>query len=169
MTGTETSEKAAESPETGTEVETVKDAQVVPLTQAQLVSWLQAEDIEDDDSTDELAYEMAVRILNATDQDAVLAQDDVRPVAGLVGEGFVVRSVVWRKSTKSEDGKGRYAIMQCVDGDGAAFMTSCGATKVVLQLRKAEVAGWFPWHVELNQETTSNNRTVYELVAPEPF
>lgn len=145
---------------TGTEVQT--------LTQAELVAWMRGTDIPDDDNTDELTYDLALRILQADDEATVFAQDDVRPVASLVGATFLIRKVQWRKSTKSEDGAGRYALLSCTDSDGVNFLTSCGATKVVLQVRKAELAGWLPWKVELTAQTTSANRTVYELTAPRP-
>lgn len=136
------------------------------LTQAELVAWMKGTDIPDDDNTDELTYELALRILQADDEAAVLARDDVRPVASLIGSTFLIRSVNWRKSTKSEDGAGRYALLSCTDTDGVNFLTSCGATKVMLQVRKAELAGWLPWKVELTSQTTSNNRMVFELTAP---
>lgn len=143
---------------------------MVPMTQALLVSWLRGEDIAEDDDSDELAYELAVRILGAESEAEALKQDDVRKVATLVDQNFVVLSVTWRKSTKSEDGAGRYALMRCADADGVPFLSSCGATKVVLQLRKAQLAGWLPWRVSLNAEETSNKRTIYELVpASEDF
>lgn len=136
------------------------------LDKATLVAWMRGDEITDDDTTDDLTFELALRILQAEDADAALAKDDVRPVATLIGETFVVHGVTWRKSTKSEDGAGRYAVMSCTDADGVKFLSSCGATKVVLQLRKAELEGWFPWKVQLDAVTTSNNRTVYELAPP---
>lgn len=144
--------------------------ELATLTRAQLVTWLNGTDITEEDQSDELDYATAMKILTAENEAAVLAKDEVRKIATLDGETFVVRDLAWRKSTKSEDGKGRYAVMHCVDGDGEAFITSCGATKVVLQLRKAQLEGWLPWAVELAISQTSNGRTVYELTAPtEPF
>lgn len=141
--------------------------ELVPLTKADLVAWMRGDEITDDDNTDEMTYDLALRILQADDQAAVLSKDDVRPVNTLIDASFVVTGVTWRKSTKSEDGAGRYAVMSCVDGDGVKFLSSCGATKVVLQLRKAELEGWFPWKVQLDAVTTSNNRTMYELAPPQ--
>jgi hypothetical protein len=166
MTTTETTEHEGE--EQHEHLPAVPDGggEIVPMRKEELVAWLKGADITDDDASDELAYEMALRILQAEDASAMLAQDDVRPVRELVGEAFTVRSVAWRKSTKSENGEGRYAVMACVDRDGEAFLSSCGATKVVLQLRKAQIEGWLPMTFVLNEETTSNNRTVYELIAP---
>lgn len=144
--------------------------ELVPMTQAMLTAWLDGEAITEDDNNDELSYELAVRILGASSEADALKQDDVRKVDTLIGKSFVVRSVTWRKSTKRADGKGRYAVMQCVDADGVPFIASCGATKVVLQLRKAQLAGWMPWKVALNAAETSTGNTVYELVAaPEDF
>lgn len=141
-----------------------------PMTKELLTRWLKGEDLTEEDATPEVDYEQALRILNAESPEAALSQDDVRKVATLADTTFVIRGVTWRRSTKAEDGEGRYAVMSCVDANGEAFLSSCGATKVILQLRKAEVAGWLPWQVTLNTETTSNNRTIYELVAPEqPF
>lgn len=140
------------------------------LDKATLVAWLNGEDITVEDESDELDYATALRILTAESAEDVLSTDDVRKVVTLDGQSFVVRDLAWRRSTKQEDGKGRYAVMHCVDADGVPFITSCGATKVVLQLRKAQLEGWLPWQVELSISQTSNNRTVYELVAPtEPF
>lgn len=136
------------------------------LDKADLVRWMQGADITEDDNTDEMTYDLAMRILQAENQAEALSKDDVRPVKDLIEDTFVVHGVTWRKSTKSEDGAGRYAVMQCTDADGVKFLSSCGATKVVLQLRKAELEGWFPWKVQLDAVTTSNNRTVYELAPP---
>lgn len=170
MTTTETGTPADKPAEVVPSIPDATTGDLVPMTQAMLVQWLRGEDIPDDDNSDELTYEMALKILGADSPEAALAKDDVRKVASLVGTGFAVRSVQWRRSTKSEDGAGRYAVMQCVDADGVAFLSSCGATKVVLQLRKAQLAGWLPWKVSLDATETSNNRTVYELVpAPEDF
>lgn len=168
MTQTETPKTEPQEPSEAVPAKVEPSDVLVPMTKEVLVAWLNADDIDEDDNNDDLDYELAVRILTADDSAAVLKQDDVRPIATLEDRDFVVRGVTWRKSTKSDDGKGRYAVLSCVDMDGEAFLTSCGATKVVLQLRKAEISGWFPWHVVLNTETTSNNRTIYELVAPTP-
>jgi len=140
--------------------------ELVTLTKPELIAWMRGDDLTDDDNTDELTYETAMRILAATDEAGVLAVDDVRPVKDLIDSTFLIRGVTWRKSTKSEDGAGRYALLQCTDADGVNFLTSCGATKVVLQVRKYEVAGWLPAAVTLSSQTTSNNRTVYELTPP---
>lgn len=166
MTQTETTETEPQpDSEHAPPARTVPDEIAVP-DKATLVAWLSGDDISDDDESDDLVYEQALKILQAEDEAAVLARDQVVKVADLVGSTFTVLGVSWRKSTKSEDGKGRYALMRCVDKDGGQFLASCGATKVVLQLRKAEWQGWFPWTVEMSSEATSNNRTIFELVAP---
>lgn len=168
MTQTETPETEPQEPSELVPAKPAAPAQLVPLTKTELVAWLNGDDILEDDDNDELAYELAVRILSAEDETAVFKQDDVRKPETMADRDFVVRSISWRKSTKSKSGKGRFALMNCADHDGLPFIMSCGATKVVLQLRKAEISGWFPWHVVLNVETTSNNRDIYELVAPTP-
>lgn len=170
MTKIESENPNAEVIDSGTPAVPAPDGEMVPMTPELIAAWLHGDDITEEDQTDELDYETALRILSAETPDAVLAQDDVRKVADLIGKQFIVTGVAWRKSTKSDDGKGRYAVMSCVDPDGVAFISSCGATKVVLQLRKGQLAGWLPWQVELSSTETSNGRTVYELVVPEaPF
>lgn len=140
------------------------------LDKADLVAWLRGEDISEDDNTDEITYDQAVRILSASSSEEALKDDDVRPSKTLVGQSFVVLGVSWRKSTKAEDGAGRYAFLRCADSDGEPFYTSCGATKVVLQVRKAELDGWFPWQVELEANDTAAGRTMLQLTTPsEPF
>ena len=121
---------------------------MVPMTPEIIAAWLAGNDITEEDQTDQLDYETALRILSAETPEAALSLDDVRAIKDLIGKQFIVVSLTWRKSTKSDDGKGRYAIMQCADADGVKFMASCGGTKVVLQLRKAQLAGWLPWQVE---------------------
>jgi len=141
---------------------------LVPLTKAELTAWLSGADITEDDTTDEITYDQALRIFNAETPEEVLRDDQVRKAATLEGQTFTVLSVSWRKSTKSEDGAGRYAFMTCADPDGVKFLTSCGATKVVLQLRKAELAGWLPWTVSLDAIDTNAGRTMLQLSAPSP-
>lgn len=145
--------------------------EMVPLTPELVAAWLDGDDIVDDaEPTDELDYATALRILGASDEAAALKPDDVRKSDTMVDKSFVVTAVRWRKSTKSDDGKGRFAIMSCVDEDNNAFVMSCGATKVVLQLRKAQLEGWFPWQVQLASDTTTSGNTVLSLVAPDkPF
>lgn len=143
---------------------------MVPMTPALITAWLAGEDITEEDATDEFDFATAMRILGAETPEAVLAQDDVRPFKSLVDTQLVITAVTWRRSTKSDDGKGRYAVLSCVDKDGLQFLTSCGATKVVLQVRKAQLDGWLPWQVQVSSSETSNQRTIYELVLPdEPF
>lgn len=140
------------------------------LSKEALTAWLSGADIAEDDNTDEITFEQAQRIFGAADAAAVLADDAVLKIKDLVGQAFTVLSVSWRKSTKSEDGAGRYAFMTCVNSDGEQFLTSCGATKVVLQLRKAELEAWLPWQVQLDAVDTNNNRQMLQLIAPEaPF
>lgn len=142
-------------------------AELVPLTKAELTDWLAGADISDADDTDEINYDQALRILQATDVDAVLADDQLRKSDTLVGQTFVITGVSWRKSTMNENGPGRYALLTCVDGNGEQFLTSCGATKVVLQVRKAELEGWLPWAVQLDAVSTASGRTMLQLIAPE--
>lgn len=168
MTQTETQETEPQPDSEHSPAVPDKAGELVPLDKATLVGWLNGDDISDDDESDDLVYEQALKILQAEDAAAVLERDQVVKVADLVGQTFTVLGVSWRKSTKQEDGKGRYALMRCVDHEGAQFLASCGATKVVLQLRKAEISGWLPWTVEMSSESTSNNRTIFELVAPSP-
>jgi hypothetical protein len=137
------------------------------MSKADLTAWLTGNDITEDDTTDEITYDQAVRIFKAETAGEVLRADQVVKVASLVGQTFVILSVSWRKSTKSEDGAGRYAFLTCADENGEQFLTSCGATKVVLQLRKAELAGWLPWQVSLGAVETNNNRTMLQLEEPE--
>src|ERR1041385_7808298 len=112
----------------------------------------------------------AIRILSAETPDEALRKAEMRNIDTFDGKAFVVLSVAWRKSTRSDSGKGRYAVMRCVDADGVEFLTTCGATKVVPQLRKAQLPGWFPWQVQLEVTKTESGNTVKELVAPgEPF
>lgn len=140
--------------------------ELVTMTQKELVAWLDADDLEETEDDYAFDYENAMRIMTAASPDEVLKVDDVRKVATLIDDVFTVRSIVWRKSTKRKDGKGRYAVMSCVDKDGVPFVASCGATKVVLQLRKYEVAGWLPAAFTLSAAETNSGNTVYELVAP---
>lgn len=151
-------------------VATIPDdtGEMVPMTQELIVAWLAGEDITEEDATDEFDYATAMKILGADTPEAALAQDDVRKFADLVGKQIVITAVTWRKSTKSDDGKGRYAVLSCADADGVPFLSSCGATKVVLQVRKGQLDGWLPWQVEVSASETSNGRTVYELVMPTP-
>lgn len=142
--------------------------EMVPLTQELIVAWLAGEDITEEDATDEFDFATAMKILGADSPEAALAQDDVRKFADLVDKEMVITAVTWRKSTKSEDGKGRYAVLSCIDPDGVPFLSSCGATKVVLQARKAQLDGWLPWRVAVSSTQTSNGRTVFELVMPDP-
>lgn len=141
--------------------------ELVSLTKAELTDWLRGTDISEDDTTDEITYDQAMRILGADTADEVLHDDQVVKSSELVGQTFTVLAVSWRKSTKSEDGAGRYAFLTCVNGDGEQFLTSCGATKVVLQLRKAELAGWLPWQVALGAVETNAGRTMLQLEAPD--
>lgn len=140
---------------------------LVPLTKVELTAWLSGADITEDDTSDEITYDQALRILGAETSAEVLKDDAVVKSADLVGRTFVVTAVSWRKSTKSEDGAGRYAFMTCVNADGEQFLSSCGATKVVLQLRKAELAGWLPWKVSMEAIDTNAGRTMLQLTAPE--
>lgn len=170
MTTTDT--ETPDAPAAGQVVPSIPNdtGELVPMTQAMLVEWLNGEDIAEDDGSDENVYELALKILGAETEADVLKQDDVRKIETILDQAIVVRSIRWRKSTKRDDGKGRYALMQCVDADGAPFIASCGATKVVLQLRKAQLAGWLPWRVTFNGEQTQGGNTVYELVpATEDF
>jgi predicted aspartyl protease len=142
----------------------------VPLTPQLVEAWLRGDDLGDVDEVDQLDYETALRILGADTLAKALEPDDVRKSRDLVGKTFVVSSVKWRRSTKSEDGAGRYAVMSCVDEDGVPFITSCGATKVVLQLRRAQLGNDLPAQFSLAADETSAGRTVMSLVAPEaPF
>lgn len=156
--------------ETDTKEVAIPDASgdMVPMTPELITAWLAGEDITEEDATDEFDFATAMKILGAESPEAALAQDDVRKFADLVDHQFVVTAVTWRKSTKSDDGKGRYAVLSCVDANGEAFLTSCGATKVVLQVRKAQLDGWLPWQVQASSTETSNGRTVFELVMPDP-
>lgn len=161
-------------PNTGAETKAIAipDAagEMVPMTPELIAAWLAGEDITEEDATDEFDFATAMKILGADSQEAALARDDVRKFADLIGKQMVITAVTWRRSTKSDDGKGRYAVLSCVDIDGVPFLTSCGATKVVLQVRKGQLDGWLPWQVEVSATETSNGRTVYELVMPEaPF
>lgn len=144
--------------------------EMVPMMPKLITAWLAGEDITEEDATDEFDFATAMKILGADSQEAALARDDVRKFADLIGKQMVITAVTWRRSTKSDDGKGRYAVLSCVDMDGVPFLSSCGATKVVLQVRKGQLDGWLPWQVEVSATETSNGRTVYELVMPEaPF
>jgi hypothetical protein len=142
-------------------------AKPLTLDKAELVAWMRGDDITDEDTTDEVNYDQALRILQAFDQAAVLRDDEVVKIATLVDTDFVVLDVSWRKGNKNEGGPSRYAFMTCANNDGTKFLTSCGAAKVVLQLRKAEVEGWFPWVVRLDEIETAAGRTMYQLIAPE--
>lgn len=164
---------ATDTPEAAsTDVVNIPDpaGDMVPMTPELITAWLAGEDITEEDATDEFDFATAMKILGADSPEAALAQDDVRPFKTLIDTQMVISAVTWRKSTKSDDGKGRYAVLSCVDKDGVAFLTSCGATKVVLQVRKAQLDGWLPWQVQASSTETSNGRTVFELVMPdEPF
>jgi hypothetical protein len=139
---------------------------VQDLTPAVLFAWLRGDDISEADLEDEISLDQALRILQAADADAVLRDDEVRKIKEMVGLVFVVTAVSWRKGSKNENGQNRYAFMTCADSDGEMFLTSCGATKVVLQLRKAEIEGWFPWQVQLDAVETAAGRTMLQLIAP---
>lgn len=139
-----------------------------PLSREAVVRWLDGADISEDDEAGIDVLALAESILGAKDEAGVFAQDDVRKNDVLRDQTFAVLSLVWRKSTKRDDGQGRYALCRCVDADGAQFIWSTGATKVVLQLRKAQLEGWLPWTVTLNAEQTASGNTVLELVAPSP-
>jgi hypothetical protein len=137
---------------------------------AEIEAWLKGADIVAEDDTTEIDLEDALRILSATDQAEVLRVNEMRKIDDYAERPLVVLGVTWRKSTRSEDGAGRYAVIHATDEDGEPFLVTCGATKVVLQLRKAELEGWFPWQVQVQITKTDANRTVKELVAPEkPF
>jgi hypothetical protein len=140
--------------------------ELVSETKTELVHWMQGADIDEDDNTDEMTYALAQRILGADTPEKVVEVDDVRPTRVLAGTTFTVTGIVWRRSTKTENGPGRYALMHCVDEDGVAFLSSCGATKVILQLRKFEHEGWLPATFTLSSQETAAGRTVLELVAP---
>lgn len=142
---------------------------LVEMTNEMFTAWINGDDIEEEDGDDFDVYALARQILGAESEAEALKQDDVRKPADMHDERFTILSVVWRKSVKSDSGKGRYAVLRCVDGDGTPFLMTCGAVKVVLQVRKAQLEGWLPWTVVLNAETTASNRTVLELVAPGDF
>lgn len=157
--------------ESNAEVTSATDAAAAKVTattlsKADLTAWLRGEDISEDDNSDEITFDQAVRILSADSPEKVLSDDDVRKSESLVGQTFTILSASWRKSTKSEDGAGRYAFLSCVDAEGVPFYSSCGATKVVLQVRKAELEGWFPWTVTLGAVDTNSGRTMLQLEAP---
>lgn len=142
--------------------------EMVPVTKEQIAAWLRGEDLTEEDETPEVDLEEALRILSAETPGETLKVNELRKIDDLAGSPFTVLSVTWRKSTRSDDGTGRYAVIRCASADGEEFLTTCGATKVVLQLRKFQVAGWLPATFELRVTETSNNRTVKELVAPSP-
>jgi hypothetical protein len=170
MTQTKTKDKATEGARAAAPAIPDATGELVPMTKEMITAWLAGDDLTVEDESDDWDYETAVRILGADNAADVLKQNDIRKGRDLVGTSFSILSVAWRKSTKSEDGKGRYAVCELVDADGVPFTASFGMTKVVLQLRWAQLHGALPWQVELTSATTSNNRTVYELVKPlEPF
>lgn len=162
--------KAKAAKDAGASVATIPndEGDLEPLTPELVKAWLDGDALTEDDVAEFDAFALAQKILGADTPEKVLSQDDIRKSAELVGETFAILGVVWRKSVKREDGKGRYAVLSCADEDGAGFMWSCGATKVVLQVRKAQLEKWLPWVVTLNSEETNSGNTVYELVAPSP-
>lgn len=140
------------------------------LQRAQVAEWLAGADLVEEDDTPDIDLDEAIRILGAANQDEVLRVNEMRKIDEYADKSFAILSVMWRKSTRTEDGAGRYAVLRCVDGEGEEFLTTCGATKVILQVRSAELKGWLPWQVQLQVTKTESNRTVKELIAPErPF
>lgn len=146
------------------------NGELVPLTPEMVGKWLEGSDLPEVADAEEIALADAVRILSADNEEEALRPTDKRESKQMVGVPFVVHAVTWLRSTKSEDGKGRYALMSCTDEQGDSFIMSCGATKVVLQLRKAQLDRWLPWQVQMESTTTNSGNTVFSLVAPEkPF
>lgn len=170
MTDTKTKDRDAKTP--AEVVPTVPDetGELVPMTKELVKRWLEGAELGEAMDENLIDLDEAIRILSAETPAEALRKAEMRNVNDYDGKAFVVLSVAWRKSTRSDSGKGRYAVMRCVDADGAEFLTTCGATKVVLQLRRAQLAGWFPWQVQLEVTKTESGNTVKELVAPgEPF
>lgn len=150
------------------EVATMPDStgDMVPMSKELIAQWLAGDDLTLEDESPDIDLDDAIRILSAETADEVLKVNEMRKIDTYDGKPFVVLSVTWRKSRKSDDGQGRYAVMRCVDADGAEFLTTCGATKVVLQLRWAQLHNALPWRVQLEVTTTASGNTVKELVPP---
>lgn len=142
--------------------QTSTSTEVVALSRDELKAWLSGTELPED-ATDEITYEIAMRILGARDAADLFRPDQVKHADDLIGVPFLVRSVTWRRSTKSDDGTGRYAVMECADKDGQTFMASCGGTQVVLQLRAAEQRGWLPYGVTVRAMQTAAGNTAYRL------
>lgn len=141
--------------------------ELAPVSKEEIAAWLRGEDLTTEDDTPEIDLDDALRILSAETPEEALKVSEMRKIDDYDGKTFGVVSVAWRKSTRSDDGQGRYAVMHCVDEHGEQFLTTCGATRVVLQLRKFQVAGWLPAQFELRVTKTDSGNTVKELVVPE--
>ena len=140
--------------------------ELVPLTPQTVKAWLDGDDLTDDPDEGVVDLDEAIRILSAENPSEVLAVNEMIKIDDLAGVTFSILGVTWRRSTRGEDGKGRYAVLRCADAKDQEFLTTCGATKVILQVRKAQLAKWLPWEVSLKVTKTDANRTVKELVPP---
>lgn len=133
-----------------------------------ILSWLRGDDLDDEPDNEDITVAEAYRILNAETPEAAL--DNPTPLKGedLVDTNFTILSVAWRRSTKKGAGNGRYAVMECVDSNGEPFIATCGATDVILKLKRAEVAdpSWFPWTVTMEAQTTETGNTMFRLAVP---
>jgi len=145
----------------------MSDTSVVPMSRDELTAWLDGVDLPEIDDTDEVTYEIAMQILQASSPEKLFSPDQVKHAKQLVGIPFIIRELRWRRSTAKEDGTGRYAIMQCVSRDGEAFVASCGGTQVCLQLRRAELEGWLPYCVTVRAMPTSSGFTAFRLETPD--
>lgn len=138
------------------------------LTKEELQRWLSGVDIEENDDTSESDYELALKILGTSDLADALKPDDGRTTDSLIGTEFTILSCSWRKSTKKEDGEGRYGFLWCVDADGVKFFTTCGATQPVLLLARLMRDDMLPIKVGLEATKTNSGNTMKRLVLASP-